>query len=153
MNELQTSQPYLIQARAAHLCPRCTQPLKSVFRPSGGTSEWLLFLIALILTPFLIGIFFWIAYYSRKKEERDNQLWHCESCGWQAATLTPEAQKRRVLNAKLALAGVCIAILYMLWAKVWQENKPVAAVQATPTPTVEKAAAPHRVKRIRPPAN
>jgi ribosomal protein L37AE/L43A len=126
------SQPYLIQAQAAYSCPKCSQPIKSIFRSSGGTSEWLLLVIAIILTPVLIGIFFWIAYFSRKRNERDNQLWHCESCGWQAAILTPEARKRRALNAKLALAGICIAILYALWGA---SGNPESKSAASPTPT------------------
>jgi predicted RNA-binding Zn-ribbon protein involved in translation (DUF1610 family) len=87
--------PYLIQARAHYQCPYCAQPIKSVFQPPQTTSNWLLFTIALLLTPFLIGIIFWIVYYQESKREASTTYWHCESCGWHAATMPAPGARRR----------------------------------------------------------
>jgi ribosomal protein L37AE/L43A len=85
-----TPNPYLIQTRALYHCPCCKQPVQSVFRPPSNTQNWLLFTIALILTPFLIGIVLWIVYYFQVKRENQTTYWHCPSCGWHAPAAAPQ---------------------------------------------------------------
>jgi hypothetical protein len=68
--------------------------LKSIFNPSSGTGNWLLFMMALFLTPFLIGLILWILYNQQRKTEAATTWWHCESCGWRGSTVrTPRTFK------------------------------------------------------------
>ena len=92
--QLTPQQPYLIQSRAIYHCPNCAGPVRSVFKPSSNTSNWLLFTIALLLTPFLVGIILWIIYLINISRENQTIYWHCESCGWHAAGALPKPQPR-----------------------------------------------------------
>jgi hypothetical protein len=136
--QVPSPQPYIIQSRALYQCPHCGQPLKSVFRQSNDTSEWLLFLIALLLTPVLIGLIFWVIYFAKKKTDASMHYWHCESCGWSAAT---RAQTRRQIEiykptplplwGKIMLpSAICAVLGIIVWWRPPAE-KP-APVQTQP---------------------
>jgi ribosomal protein L37AE/L43A len=116
MQQLLTTpeQPYLIQARAIHQCPKCAGPLKSVFRPPSTSSNWLMLMIGLFLTPFLIGIFILIAYNDKLKKEQQTTWWHCESCGYHVATQALGKPFPLVVR----LVALSVLAIILIWAGI-----------------------------------
>jgi len=152
MQQLTTpEQPYLIQSRAIYRCPHCGNPLKSLFVPQNSTSNWLLFTIALLLTPFIIGIIFWIIYLQETKREGITSWWHCESCGYRVATM-PAKQKYQIppaaprpkrtfnewLHANKLLVLMLIAVASVSTALIASAIASHPLPSPTPTPSLQK---------------